>query len=52
MIRLGIGFALGIAAYWVYANREMLGWVVEHRDNLSAASRLKDDISDTLKGIL
>lgn len=49
---VGIGFALGLAAYWLYDNREAIGFAVAHRDNIASASHLVDDIKGTFSGVL
>lgn len=43
---LAIGIAVGVAAYWIYANREALGFVVNHRDSLSTGSKLLSDAKE------
>lgn len=46
MIRLAIGIAVGAAAMWLWLNREKIGFVIEHRNQISAAGRLVNDIGD------
>ncbi|HKQ96969.1 MAG TPA: hypothetical protein VJV75_03760 [Candidatus Polarisedimenticolia bacterium] len=39
-IGLVVGAVVGVVAYWIYAHREELGWVVRHRDTISSGSNL------------
>ena len=50
MIRIAFGALLGAAALWVYQNRETLGFVVAHRQQLDAASNLVNDLKQLTGG--
>jgi hypothetical protein len=45
-MRFLFGLLLGAALMWLWLNREALGFVVDHRKQIDAATRLQGDLHD------